>query len=163
MRATAFSNPKKRGGSRREKDDFSEEEYQNYYKNNYKKGYYALIVAYETPKLVQQALESLNVRIDRGIWSWIDGNQLSEWEIVETLIALYNSANSHKLDNYPEATLILNEDTEYTISGDKINFVLENIKDELFYTHNRVTAMIPCFKSSFRTILKVTGKAAISI
>lgn len=142
------------------KDDFSEEEYQNYYKNNYKKGYYALIVAYETPKLVQQALESLNVRIDRGIWSWIDGNQLSEWEIVETLIALYNSANSHKLDNYPEATLILNEDTEYTISGDKINFVLENIKDELFYTHNEIYSYDSVLQKQLQDNLESYGEGS---
>lgn len=105
-------------------------------------------------------MESLNVRIDRGIWSWIDGNQLSEWEIVETLIALYNSANSHKLDNYPEATLILNEDTEYTISGDKINFVLENIKDELFYTHNEIYSYDSVLQKQLQDNLESYGEGS---
>lgn len=124
----------------KEEGDFKEEEYQNYYKNNYKKGYYAILVAYETPKLVNQALESLDVKIENGVWKNLSGTPLSELQIVQTFISLYNSANSHKVENYPASTYLLNQGTEYSVVDGKIVFDLEKIEDLLFYTYDEISS-----------------------
>lgn len=125
--------------------DFTEKQYQDYYKNNYKKGYYAIVVAYETLNLVNQALETWGRKIDKGVWTTLDGTPLSETEIVQTFINLYNSANSYKVENYPEASYLLNEGEEYNIVNGQVVFDLEKL-DVLYYTHDEINSYEPAIQ-----------------
>ncbi len=117
--------------------DFTEKQYKDYYKNNYKKGYYAIVISYETLSLVNQALEVWGCKIEKGVWTDLDGTPLNNNEIVQTFINLYNSANSYKVENYPEATYLLNEGEEYDTNQGEIYFNL-NKADVLYYTHDEI-------------------------
>ncbi|MDD4000857.1 MAG: hypothetical protein PHX62_08230, partial [Bacilli bacterium] len=138
-----------------DEEDFTEKQYQDYYDRNYKTDYYAIVVAYETPKLVNQALEVWDRKIVDGKWTTLSGTELTEQEIIKTFIDLYNSANAYKVEDYPESTLLLNlgVDAEYKLVEDKIVFNLENL-DELFYTNSEISAFEPLILKELATTLK---------
>lgn len=142
------------------KTDFTDKEYENYYKNNYKKGFYAIIVAYETPKLASQALEALGVQIDKGVWKDLNGNALTDVQIVEKFIGLYNSAYSHRAENYPSNSYILNADVHYEYSDGAIVFNLDAIEDELFYEYNEIQNYDSLLLKSLENNLKSYGEGS---
>jgi hypothetical protein len=123
-----------------EEKDFTDKEYEKYYNDNYQKGYYAIIVAYDSIKQYQDALKQLGIRITTaGQWVWI-GNSipLTDQEIVKALIDLYNTNNSYLVEGYPNQTLTLKQGEQYNLVDGKIVFDLEKI-DMLYYTHKDIT------------------------
>ncbi|MDD4387622.1 MAG: hypothetical protein PHV87_00140 [Bacilli bacterium] len=124
-----------------DEEDFTDKEYETYFNNNYQKGYYAIIVAYDSIKQYQDALKQLGIKITTsGEWIKIsDATTLTNREIVKAFIDLYNMNNSYRLDTYPNQTLTLNQGIEYKLEKDEIVFDLEKI-DMLFYSYKDITA-----------------------
>lgn len=118
---------------------FTDTEYQNYYKGNYYPEYFAIVVSYETKNLVDAALAQWGVKIKGDKWVKLDETELTELEIVQAFINLYNTSNSYLTPDYPSTTLLLNEGTAYTIEDGKIVFDMDEI-DTLHYTRAELIA-----------------------
>lgn len=121
---------------------FTDTEYQNYFTVNYKPGYYAIAVSYASALLSQTVLEQLGIKISTdGTWVKKNNNTpLNDAEIVKAFIDMYNSQNAHKLENYPQETLTLEEGTEYTIANGVYTFNLDNIP-MLHYTNAQLSSL----------------------
>lgn len=129
--------------------DFTDAQYENYYNANYKKSFYTIFVAFESQKLLEDALKQLGYHIDNGIWTKSDNTAMTDQEIVRAFIALYNMNNVHKLENYPDETLTLKEDTHFSVVNGNIVFDLEEIP-MLFFTNTQIVS----YQSELATLLK---------
>jgi hypothetical protein len=123
-----------------DKKDFKDQEYENYYKNNYFPNYYGIVLSFETKNQVDFALNQWNAKIVQSQWLKLDNTPMTDREIVEAFIGLYNTANSYRHPDYPESTLLINLDDEYKVEDDKIVFELDNL-DLLHYTRSELRSL----------------------
>jgi hypothetical protein len=118
--------------------DFTDTEYQNQFNNNYKATYHAVIVTYPTQKTMEDALLQLGVKIVSGVWQHAaDSTLLTDQEVAETFISLYNMKNSYQVPTYPVASLTLKDGVEYSTTSGSIVFDLDKIED-LHYTNSEL-------------------------
>jgi hypothetical protein len=143
-----------------ENPKLEDKDFQNYYKSNYYPEYYAIIVSYETMNLVDAALAQWGVKIKGDKWvKIVDETELSELEIVEVFINLYNTANSYKTPNYPSTTLLLNQDDAYSIEDGEIVFDLDEI-DTLHYTRKELVEYEPLLEGLLNDTLAAYGSGS---
>lgn len=126
--------------------DFTETEYKNYFNNNFKDEYYAIVVSFDSLRMLENSLKQLGYQIQNNQIVFPEGTALSEKQVVKMFIELYNMVNSSKY----EGTLALNEGVEYTnnLAEGKYIFDLEKI-DLLHYTNREITI----YESSIQKML----------
>lgn len=115
--------------------DFSFSEYDEYFNEYYGKSFYAIILSFDNTKSLKDSLLQLGIQINTNN-EWIhssDSTVLTENEIVQADIDLYNMHNGHKLVNYPEESEILKLNEHYYINNGKIEFDLDEV-GFLFYS-----------------------------
>jgi hypothetical protein len=105
----------------------------------YNDGYWAVIVTFSTANEANQALEQLDIEIQRrdttitnDFTKWVrksDKAVLSQQEIVEAMIKLYNTQYSYRLPNFPTELLTLQEGVQYQVVGEKITFNTDLVKN----------------------------------
>lgn len=121
-----------------EDDDLiSEDDIEKYYEDNYEKSFWSVVVRYPTLKAAEEALAQVGVIVDKGVNeagdevdAWFSGDteeQLTEEEIKQAFIDLYNNANAYKAIDYPNndnpsENLIVREGVHYDIVDGKIIF-----------------------------------------
>lgn len=121
-------------------DTITETNIKSYYDNNYTKAYWGIIVRYNTLQEAKNALGQLGIIIKQNnsgqdAWFWADTNvELTEEEVKQAFIDMYNTVNIYKAPGYPNldpADDVVLGDDQYTISGGKITFntVLDDDED----------------------------------
>lgn len=132
-----------------EKDEKAEEDDDKYfpqskittkYNSVYNDGYWALVVAFDTPNEAKNALAQLDIEIDvkdttvSGDYDkWVkisDGAVLTAQEVVEAMIKLYNTQYSYKVEGFPTDRTSLQEGVQYEFDNGKYVFSTDLVKDE---------------------------------
>jgi len=125
---------------------FTEDDYETYYKANYEKkyGFWTIIVPFTTKDGAVTALKQLGYEIqtkdpntssDFDKWvKTVDGEKipLTPAEVIQAFIDMYNTVYSYRVNGYPENTLTLIADKQYTIveMEDYTAFEFNMIKSE---------------------------------
>lgn len=118
-------------------DTIQESAITNYYNSNYKKSYWAILVKYNTLQEAKNALGQLGIVIktnenSKDSWFWgATDVELTEEEIKQTFIDLYNTTNIHKAPGYPNADpaddVVLGADQYSIVEG---NIVFNTTRDD---------------------------------
>src|SRR5690554_2051625 len=115
-------------------DYITEQQITTYFNNNYKQDAASIIVPFATRNDVNLALQSLGIKLSNNETKWVkvvdgdpaaDGDDLTQKEIVEAFIKLYNMVNAFKLENYPTETETLKAGEHYNVVGEEVEFVYE--------------------------------------
>lgn len=148
-------------------DYITEAQITSYFNNNYKQDVASIIVPFNTRNDVNIALQALGIKLSNNETRWVhivpgdesaDGADLTQQEIVETFIKLYNMVNAFKLENYPTDTETLINGVHYNVVGDDIEFVYEFGQESLFIKkHKEVNAMNASLANLLYNTLKNVG------
>ncbi|MDD4212001.1 MAG: hypothetical protein PHY42_01175 [Bacilli bacterium] len=121
-------------------DLVDDEDIDNYYEANYKNTYWAIVVPFNTVSEAKAALSQLGIVVKQNdssydAWFWgHNDTELTEEEIKQAFIDLYNNVYSYKAPGYPNADPLDNAylgDDQYTVTGGTIVFnTTQNIEDE---------------------------------
>lgn len=120
--------------------DFTETELKNYFNNNFKDEYYAIVVSFDSERMLKNTLSQLGYKFNEdNVLAHSDGTALTKNEVVKLFIDLYNIVNISKVEDYPTQTLLLQEGTHYNLANGNIVFDLEEV-DMLHYTNRQITS-----------------------
>lgn len=148
-------------------DYITEQQITTYFNNNYKQDAASIIVPFATRNDVNLALQSLGIKLSNNETKWVkvvdgdtaaDGDDLTQQEIVEAFIKLYNMVNAFKLENYPTETETLKAGEHYNVVGEEVEFVYEFGQESfLIHTHKEVNAMNASLANLLYNTLKNVG------
>ncbi|MGD9886403.1 MAG: hypothetical protein AB7T03_00390 [Bacilli bacterium] len=156
---------------------FTDDEITTYYDANYKNGYWTIIVPFDTQVEATNLLDQLGYSIHEkdansttDFSRWVKDvagveTTLTPYEVVKAFIDMYNTVYSHQVEGYPNSTLSLIKDTQYTetvVGTDtKISFNTEisdvdEAKNMLYYTYDEMID----YQSEIENYIKRTMKTS---
>ena len=144
-------------------DTITESEITSYYSSNYKNDYWTVVVPFNSLVTATNALNQIDIEIktikvdDKDVRTWVKAGteiQLTEEEVKQAFIDLYNNAYSDKAIGYPNANPVDNQvvrlNVHYNVVDGKIQFLtnydedleVDNIQEDsnlFFYTNQELS------------------------